>query len=375
MTDSRTELRIAIGAGGTGGHIFPAVAVLNALQTMLPGKIHSEWLGSADRMERTIVPKMGIPYTPMPIRGFAGLTSVQTILLPFRVMKSIQIARRVLRRFKPHVVLTTGAYISYPVGIAAIRAHIPLVIMESNVNIGKTNARLLSSASAVVLAYEQSKRFIPTNKQSNVYVFGNPVRSVVPGSSSPSEIRERFGLEPTKPTVFIMGGSLGARSINEAIQKLLDETANGSALPYQLIWQTGAMFTPTVPNMHSRNVRVMPFVENVAEAYAAADLVVCRSGASTLAELAVTGKPAILVPLPSASMNEQQQNAELFAQCKAAVVVNNGEVNQKLESTIHALITDNAKRAQMSDAIRKLGKPDAASLVAQLVCTIAGAGT
>jgi len=360
------DFRVVVAAGGTGGHIFPAVAVVEQLSMLTNGRLKAVFMGSMDRMETRLIPSMGYDYVPMPIEGFKGL-SLRTLMLPFKIWQSIRIAKQTLRRHKPHAVICTGAYISYPVGVAASQLGIPLIVLESNLNPGKSNARLVPKATAVVLAFEESLQHYTHDVKNKLHVLGNPVRTQIDQEMSAHDARLYWGLDAFRPTVLVFGGSLGARAINSAIESALPAIAQA---PWQLLWQTGKghAVRADVPE----NVRVVEFIDNMGAAYAAADLVVSRSGATTIAELGIVGKPAVLIPLPSASTNEQALNAEVVQERNAGVIVTNDTVDTVLLDTIERLMKDEQLRTTMTTNMKQLGRPSAASDAATLILSLGG---
>lgn len=365
-------LRIVLSAGGTGGHIFPALAVLERLQQLTSGSLDARFLGSDDRMESTMLPQLGYKFTSMPIRGFRGINSISTLSLPLRIIKSVRIARRVVQGHNASVVLTTGAYISYPAGIAAIKEHVPLVIMESNVNPGKTNLRLSKKASAILLAFEEGRDYFPKDIQSRIHVIGNPVRRQIAQVGSVEDARKSFGLDPHRTTVLVFGGSLGARAINNAVEDIIRRWERTNRTPdYQIIWQTGRNYTAEIPEAHRGFVVTRSFLDDMGLAYSASDIVVSRSGATTIAELAMLAKPAILVPLPSASTNEQRINADVAAKRGGAIVVDNADVGRILGDTLEAVLIDPRRREKMAQKMSTLATPRAADDAAQIVLDIA----
>lgn len=361
--------RVVVAAGGTGGHIFPAVAVVEQLQRLTQGRCSALFLGSADRMETSLIPSLGYPYVPMPITGFKGLGSISTLALPLKIMRSISIARAAIRRHRPHAVICTGAYISYPAGIAAAREGVPLFVLESNINPGKTNARLAPKATAVVLAFDDSVALYPQALRSKLHVLGNPVRTQIDATRTASDARRALGLDPDRATVLVFGGSLGARTINDAVASALPMLATE---PYQVLWQTGKRYD--VPANLPPNVRAVPFIDAMGDAYAAADLVVSRSGATTIAELGIVGRAAIFVPLPSASTDEQRKNAMAVERAGGAVVMADADAARALAVTIRQLMLDDARRASMAAAMRTLGRPQAAADTASLILRMCGYG-
>jgi len=259
-------------------------------------------------------------------------------------------------------VICTGAYISYPVGVAAAKEGVPLFVLESNVNPGKTNARLAPLATKVFLSFEESLGYYPSSQVSKLLVTGNPVRSQIPSSKSVREAREEWGLQPDVPTVLVFGGSLGARTINAAMEAALPRFAHA---PFQVIWQTGGSYT-----LHSAppsNVVVLPFIDDMGSAYMASDLVVSRSGATTIAELGIVGRPAVFIPLPSASTGEQQHNAQVVANAGGAIVVNDADVLSILASTIESILQNPEQRKKMAAVMQSFGRPSAAADAAETI--------
>jgi UDP-N-acetylglucosamine--N-acetylmuramyl-(pentapeptide) pyrophosphoryl-undecaprenol N-acetylglucosamine transferase len=363
MTRSAGEpFRIVLAAGGTGGHIYPAVAVVERLAVRHAGGCDAVFMGSTTRMETRVIPALGYGYVPMPMTGYKGLFSLDSWLLPWRILKSIRIARATLRQHRAQAVVCTGAYLSYPVGRAALAEGIPLFVLESNLNAGKANARLAPYAHAVVLAFDESRALYPASMQDKLHVLGNPVRTQIDAALTPQEGRRRLGLDPEKDTVFVFGGSLGARSLNLAIAAALPQLADA---PYQVLWQTGGAWQ-TVGEL-PQNVKAVPYIDDMGAAYAAATVVVARSGATTIAELGIVGRPAILVPLATASTNEQNKNATVVQQRGAAVVIADADVGSHLPTEIANLMLDAPRRALMADAMQVLGRPHAADAVASLI--------
>ncbi|MBU3679299.1 MAG: undecaprenyldiphospho-muramoylpentapeptide beta-N-acetylglucosaminyltransferase [Candidatus Kapabacteria bacterium] len=354
-------MRVVVACGGTGGHIFPAVAVVEQLMELTNGNCVPLFLGSRDRMETRLIPSLGYDFEGMPIEGFKGL-SLSTLTLPLKILRSILVARRAIRRHKPHAVICTGAYISYPAGVAAALEGVPLIVLESNLNPGKSNARLVDRAAAVVLAFEESRTFYPAAVQPKLHVLGNPVRTQIDTSTTAHDARIWWGLDPNRETVLVFGGSLGARALNTVIENSLEAIGASS---WQMIWQTGkghAVQKP-VPD----NIRVVEFIDDMGAAFAAADLVVSRSGATTIAELGIVAKPAVLIPLPSASTNEQKHNAQVVARHGAAIMVENDHMRDQLLRTIEVLMNDHDHRRRMAQQMKELGRPNAARDAAKLI--------
>lgn len=313
-------------------------------------------------MESSLIPNLGYPFVPMPIRGFRGVLSLSTVMLPLRILRSVRIAREAIRRHRADAVVCTGAYVSYPAGLAARQLGVPLFVLESNVNPGKTNARLARFATAVVLAFDESRALFPPSMAPRLHVLGNPVRTQIDAARPVAEARRSLGLDPSLPVVLVFGGSLGARTINEAMVAALPTLASA---PFQVLWQTGAQFQP--PAHLPPSVRTVPFIADMGSAYAAADLVVARSGATTIAELGLVAKPAILVPLGTASTNEQARNAAIVERIGGGVVRTDAAVGADLGPTMLALMGDAQRRTAMATAMATLGRPHAARDVARLM--------
>jgi UDP-N-acetylglucosamine--N-acetylmuramyl-(pentapeptide) pyrophosphoryl-undecaprenol N-acetylglucosamine transferase len=304
----------------------------------------------------------------MPITGLTSLFSISTLFLPYKIIKSRSICRSLIKKHKTNAVLCTGAYISYPAGVAAAEAKLPLILMESNVSPGKTIQLLSKKASAIITSFEETYELFPSGLRDKIYCFGNPVRRQILSLPSQESAREALGLNPDLKTILIFGGSLGSRSINEAIEKILN---NLLQINIQILWQTGFNFSPNDdffdnPEKYP-NLRVFRFIDDMASAYSAADLIISRAGATTVAELAASGKPSILVPLPSASNNEQTLNAEQLEKSGAAIVLNDSDLDAQLEKVIFELIKDNNSLEIMNKETVKLAKPLAAKKIAEKI--------
>lgn len=350
----KSEINAIVAAGGTGGHLFPALAVVEAFKLEEDADFTAHFVGNPERLESRIIPEEGYAFTPIPIKGFSGLLTAGTLLMPFRVLSSVNILRKMIKKNKPDFVLCTGAYLSYPAGVAASNAHVPLVIMESNVNPGKTIKLLAPKADIVVTSYEKTKDYFAEEIRPRVRCLGNPLRRMFYEQISKIDARAEFGLSADKPTVLIFGGSLGARAINDAAEKLVTKFPEA-----QFIWQTGKSYQSA--GSAPKNVHRCTFIDHMKAAYEAADLVVSRSGATSVAELTEVGKPAILIPLPSASNDEQAANASETVKAGAAVIINNAEAGEKLEAKIRELLSSPETLEKMGQAMKSLARPDAAA--------------
>ncbi|MEY5130947.1 MAG: undecaprenyldiphospho-muramoylpentapeptide beta-N-acetylglucosaminyltransferase [Bacteroidota bacterium] len=357
---------ILIAAGGTGGDLFPAIAVMEELQNIIP-HLSVHFTGSPDRIESRYLPKNGYSFTPMnSLRGFRGLSS-SILQLPVTLLKAVLEAKSIVQKYKPACIICGGNYISLPVGIYAVLSGIPLAIIEPNVKPGKTNALLGKYAKIIIIAFEETKSIYRSlfgkMPNDNMKHCGNPLRSAFVQSIPDKEHGAKaLNLDPNKRTLFVFGGSLGARSINQAMIKMIDRL---SEKDIQILWQTGTDFkiNRTLPT----DVHVMQFIDDMPSAYASADLVVCRAGGGTVAELAVCGKPAILIPLPGASNNEQALNAETLHEHGAAMVIEDGALDTELEYAIELLLSNQAKLKEMGENALKNGKPNAAKEAADAI--------
>ncbi len=356
------ELKILVAAGGTGGHLFPALAVIQELQNNKEFNTKVIFVGTKYRIESKIIPKLGYEFHSMPISGFNKIISINTLKMPFRIIKSISITRKIIKNFKPDVVLCTGAYLSYPAGVAAYRLNVPLVLMESNINPGKTIKTLSTKATKIITSFEETAKYFSNISPDKIICLGNPVRIEFKNLPEQTEARLKFGLSMNKKTILIFGGSLGAFSINDTVYKNIEKLKRDDL---QILWQTGKNYkiTGDLPD----NIKTLEFIEDMASAYSSADLIVSRSGATTISELAICAKPSILIPLASASNNEQELNAKLLFHNNAAKLIKNNEVGEKLIQTILDLIYSDTELKLMSENIRKFAKPDAAKNISKIL--------
>lgn len=350
--------RLLFAAGGTGGHIFPAMAVADKCRELSPG-CEIEFVGTRGRLEEKVVPRAGYPLNFLWISGFDGKLSLKALLLPLKIGVSFVQAFMLLGRFKPHAVICAGAYVSYPIGMMASLRGIPLVLMESNALPGKTVRKLAPRAAEVHVAFGATTEYL---KGGNVYVSGNPVRKIFFDTYEQRAARQHFGLDPDRPTLFAFGGSLGARSINNALdpifQNLLDEGV-------QVIWQTGTSYTGG--ERREAGLYRSTFIHEMELGYAAADLVLARAGATTIAELAAVGKPGILVPLPTAADDHQRVNAVAMQRADAAEMILDAELSEKLLPTILRLIRDAAHLEKMSRNVARMAVRNADEKIARSV--------
>ncbi len=356
-------LRIIIAGGGTGGHIFPAIAIANALKKRNP-EIEFLFVGAEGKMEMQKIPEAGFKIVGLPIAGYDRSSFLKNLGLPLKLVKSYFKVKSIVADFKPDAVIGVGGYSTFPILRYAQSVNIPTFIHEANSFAGKSNLILSKRAKLIFVASESMNQFFPYK---NVVVSGNPVRNVFSDTNIiRKEALEFFGLTADKKTILVMGGSLGARSINETIEANLDYFRKNNI---QLIWQTGKNFAPkaaTVEQFNS-NIWTGSFISKMEYAYTAADIVVSRAGAMSVAELCVVGKPVIFVPYPLAAENHQEANAKNLVDKKAAVMILDKDVREKLISTIDYLISDSEYALEMRTNIAKMGNTSADEFIADQI--------
>ena len=358
--------RIIIAGGGTGGHIFPAIAIANALKKK-DNSIEILFVGAKGKMEMEKVPQAGYKIEGLDIAGFSRSSLIKNIGLPFKLVKSFLQVNKIVNRFKPDAVIGVGGYSSFPVLKFAQAKRIPTFIHESNSFAGKSNMLLGKKATKVFVAIDGMEKFFPADK---ILITGNPVRAAIANASAGrTEAIKFFSLDETKKTVLIVGGSLGAKSINEAVDMHLDEILREDL---QLIWQTGKPYAAIAMKRceGKKGVWVNEFITQMENAYAAADIVVARSGAMTVAELCVVKKPVVFIPFPFAAEDHQTVNAKRLVEKDAAMMFNDREVKEKLLAVLIYLAGDNDKRQQLKNNIGALGVKDADSKIADEILKI-----
>lgn len=365
------ELRVIISGGGTGGHIFPAVSIANAIREKRPdAKIL--FVGAEGRMEMQRVPAAGYPIKGLPIVGFNRKNWLKNIPVLFKIMKSRNMAREILSEFKPQVAVGVGGYASGPTLNMAESMGIPTLLQEQNSYAGVTNKLLAKNARRICVAYDGMERFFPADK---ILFTGNPVRqNLLNTALTKDEAVRRFGLVPGKKTILIVGGSLGARTINDSILGNLPLVKQQQKV--QFIWQTGKYYSEEIHNELQRrgcpeNLIVTDFISDMSEAYAAADLVISRAGAGSISEFSLLGKPVILVPSPNVAEDHQTKNALALVQQNAALYVTDAEARRILLPQAINTVTDPAKLESLGRNILQLAKPNAASDIADEVIKLA----
>lgn len=360
----RKNIRIILSGGGTGGHIFPALAIARELEQRLD---HPDilFVGASSRMEMEKVPQAGYRIIGLPVSAFHRRLTWKNLLFPFRLVASMQKAKRIIKNFQPHLVVGTGGFASGPVLRVASRRGIPTLLQEQNSYPGVTNRLLAARVDRICVAYEGLERYFPADK---IVLTGNPVRQDLADLTQKREkASAHFQLKEGAPVILVIGGSQGARTLNREIQRSIEKLREAS---WNLIWQTGMGFfeeaTRVVSDYQAENVKVFPFIREMDLAYAAADLVVSRAGAITLSELAVAGRPALLVPYPHAAEDHQTRNARRMVENNAACLVPDEEAGDHLFQRITDLLSDPESLRVMAQNMKQLARPGATAEIAEL---------
>ena len=353
--------KIIISGGGTGGHIYPAIAIANTLKAQHPAT-DILFVGAQGRMEMEKVPQAGFAIEGLPIQGLQRSLSLNNLAFPLKLAKSILKARDILKKFKPDVCVGVGGYASGPLLYAASAMGIPTLIQEQNSYAGLTNKWLARRASTICVAYPHMEKFFPAGK---LVLTGNPVRQdIVLSYNKRAEGQAFFSLHPARKTLLILGGSLGARTINNSLLTHLDKLLQAGV---QVIWQTGKAYFAKVQEqtagLPKENFHITDFISRMDLAYPAADVVISRAGALSVSELCVTCKPAILVPSPNVAEDHQTKNAKALTDENAAVLVTDAEAPEKLVSEALALLSDVPRQRLLTENIEKLALPEAATAI------------
>lgn len=357
-------MKILISGGGTGGHIFPALSIANEIRRRHPDA-DILFVGAQGRMEMERVPAAGYRIVGLPVAGFDRRRLWRNFGVAVKLVKSMNKARRILREFRPDICVGVGGYASGPMLKAAQRRGIPTLIQEQNSYAGVTNKLLGAKASAICTAYVEAERFFPKEK---ITLTGNPVRAdLLDCQLTAAQAKERLGFEADKPLVLVVGGSLGARTINNA---LMAHAADITAAGAQILWQTGKTYGLEAQNSPAAKlpgVQAVTFISDMAVAYRAADLVVARAGAGTISELQLLGCPTVLVPSPNVAENHQYKNAMALVDKDAAVLVPDSEASEKLHSAVLQLLGDEARRKAMAQNIRGMALHGAAERIVDIL--------
>lgn len=359
------NMRIVISGGGTGGHIFPAISIANAIKSLHPDA-EILFVGALGRMEMQRVPAAGYKIIGLPICGFDRKNLLNNIKVLFKIWKSQRMAKEIIKNFKPMAAVGVGGYASGPMLNQAAKMGIPCLIQEQNSYAGVTNKLLAKKANRICVAYDDMERFFPADK---IIKTGNPVRqSLLDTKISKEDAIRSFGLDPAKKTILLVGGSLGARTINESVLQHLDLVSQSGI---QFIWQTGKYYSEQIAeelkNKKPDNLIVTDFISDMGTAYKAADLVISRAGASSISEFCLIGKPVILVPSPNVAEDHQTKNAMALVNKQAAVFVKDSEAPGILLDKAIELVKDNEKLKNLSENILQLALPDSADIIAKEV--------
>lgn len=367
------ELRIIISGGGTGGHIFPAVSIANAIRAKYP-EAKILFVGALGRMEMQRVPAAGYEIVGLPISGFNRKNMLKNVVVLYRIWKSQQMAKKIIRKFNPMAAVGVGGYASGPMLNQCTKMGIPCLIQEQNSYAGVTNKILSKKVDRICVAYDGMERFFPADK---IVKTGNPVRQALLDTKlTKAEALKSFGLSEDKKTILIVGGSLGARTVNESVLQNLDMIKESGV---QFIWQTGKYYNAsimaelkqrgTVPSLH-----VTDFISDMGAAYKAADLVISRAGASSISEFCLIGKPVILVPSPNVAEDHQTKNAMALVNKNAALYVKDADAPAEVVKLALQTVKYDARLKELSENILKLALPDSADIIANEVVKLARRG-
>jgi UDP-N-acetylglucosamine--N-acetylmuramyl-(pentapeptide) pyrophosphoryl-undecaprenol N-acetylglucosamine transferase len=354
----KNPIKIMISGGGTGGHVFPAIAIAQEVR-----KHHPEadilFVGALGRMEMEKVPQYGFSIKGLNISGIHRTNIWKNIGLPFKLLSSYLAVRKMIKDFKPDAVVGVGGYASGPLVFMASQNKIPVLLQEQNSHPGVTNKIAGKRANVICVAYDGLQPYFPNKK---IVLTGNPVRGVFANLSqvSKEDAYQKFNLSPDKKTVLIIGGSLGARTINDG---LLNNLSKFKTLNINILWQTGKLYYNDIhaktENTYSENVTILPFIDDMPSAYSIADVIISRAGAISISELALIGKATILVPSPNVAADHQTKNAEAIASKNACIMVKDTQFNEEIVSVITEGLSNPAKEKQLGEAIHKLATPEA----------------
>jgi len=362
---TKENIRIMISGGGTGGHIFPAIAIAKALQEQLP-QAEFFFVGAKGKMEMEKIPEAGFPIEGLWISGFQRKLSLQNLMFPFKLISSLIKARSIIKSFNPDVVIGVGGFASGPTLKMAASLGIPCLIQEQNSYPGITNKLLAKQVKKICVAYDGMEKYFPTDK---IVYTGNPIRKqVIEIEGKKQEAIEFFNLNAVKKTILIVGGSLGAQSVNRSISKHIKSWLE---LEAQVIWQTGKTGYEEAKDITDKsgaqNIHVYDFIKRMDLAYAACDLIISRAGAIAISEIAAVGKAVIFIPYPYAAEDHQSKNAQQLVDKNAAILIKDSQVSEDLFPTTESLLNDNTRLKSMEMEIKKLGVCNADDIIAQEV--------
>lgn len=361
--------RVIISGGGTGGHIFPAIAIADEIKAKNPD-VNILFIGAKGKMEMEKVPAAGYKIEGLDIRGLQRRLTLSNFALPFKIISSLFRARKIIKIFNPQVVIGVGGYASGPTLQMANLLGIPTLLQEQNSYPGKTNRILAKKAKAVCVAYENLESIFGKDK---LHLTGNPVRlSAIPTVKNQAQARKNLGLNPELKTIFIMGGSLGAKTLNDSITMHIEQIENSG---FQILWQVGKYYIEGIENnlnpKNLKNIHYSAFIQNMADAYCAADIIVSRAGALSVSELCLVGKPAILVPSPNVAEDHQTKNAMALVNKNAAILVKDNKAHTSLVHCIFELLSNEKEQQELSENILKMGKANATKDILNVIESIA----
>lgn len=366
-------LRIIISGGGTGGHIFPAISIANAIKEINRG-VEILFVGAEGRMEMEKVPAAGYSIKALPVVGFHRRITAKNLSFPFKLLKSMRLAKNIIKEFKPHVAVGVGGYASGPVLKVAQRMGIPTLIQEQNSYAGITNKLLAKKANAICVAYEGMDKYFPKEK---IVLTGNPIRQGLNNVNSlTSEAHEFFGIPSSNKVILVVGGSLGAHTINESILNSIEKFAGLKGVT--LLWQTGKLYHDSImqklAGKNYGNIKVFDFINRMDYAYSVANLVVSRAGACTISELCLVAKPVILVPSPNVAEDHQTKNALALVNRNAAFMVTDADAPKRLADEAINLMANEGKQKELGQNISKMALPNADKMIAQRVLDLSNVG-
>lgn len=358
MKNLNTPYRFLFAGGGTGGHLYPAIAVADEIKRLKP---ESEiiFVGTKSKIEGRIIPKLGYGFKSIWIKGFARKFNLENLLFPVKLFVSLVQSLFISIKFKPRVAIGSGGYVAGPAIWGASVLGAKVILMESNSYPGVTTRLLERYADEVHISFDDSRKYL--RKPDKIKLTGNPVRREL-GRSTKEEAKRFFGLDENKITVLVLGGSLGAASINNSVSRIVEELEKKSL---QIIWQTGKNYYHSYKNINLDSVKILDFIEDMNKAYSACDLLVARAGATTIAELTVLGIPSILIPSPHVAENHQYFNAKSLADSNAAILIKDSDVQSILKDKILELVLDKSLLKSLSENAKRISKPDAANVIAK----------
>lgn len=358
------KYRFLFAGGGTGGHLFPAIAVADKIKSLRP-EAEIIFVGTKNKIESVVVPKLGYRFATVWIKGFARKMNIQNLIFPLRVVVSLVQSFWISMKFRPAVAVGSGGYVSGPAVYAASLLGADVVLLEQNSYPGVTTKLLEARAREIHICFEDAGKYLKNKKA--IKLTGNPVRSALKLTDK-KEALAKFGFNTDRKTLLVLGGSLGAGSINKAVSESLADLND-----IQIIWQTGKNYFDSYKLLRNDNVWIGPFIDDMSAAFSAADLLVSRAGATTISELSALALPVILVPSPNVAENHQYKNAESLTKGNAAVLLEDKQVSEKLSSAVKDIINDEEKLRSLSSNIKKFAGQDAALVIAQQIIKFAEA--